>query len=223
MKSENKKNFSEIFKEKRQSKNLSLEKLSEITKIQLYYLEALETGHFEKLPSSIYRNGILKRISKFLEIDENKIAETYGYSAGSVHDNVLFQSGVRSINKRKSYFILTPNKLMIFFGGFLLMLFSGYFWYQFNFLVGPPSIAVEPGKNLITKDENILVSGKTDGGINLTINSENVYVAPNGDFKKDIKLAAGINIIEIKAVNNFGKEKKIIRQIFREVPSVHQF
>ena len=50
MKSENKKNLAEFLKEKRQGKNLSLDKLSDLTKIQVYHLEALEAGQFEKLP-----------------------------------------------------------------------------------------------------------------------------------------------------------------------------
>lgn len=217
MKEKNKNDFAEFFKEKRQSKNISLEKLSEITKIQIYHLEALEAGHFEKLPSAIYRMGIFKRVSKFLDIDEDKIAEAYeNETRSSADENFLFQASDTPMNKKKSYFILTPQKLMIFSGALLLILLIGYLWYQFNFLVGPPNLAIEPSKDLITGDENILINGKTDSGIDLTINNENVYVSSNGDFKKEIQLAAGLNIIEIKAVNHFNKVTKIIRQIFRE-------
>lgn len=216
MKDKNKNNFAEFFKEKRQSKNISLEKLSEMTKIQPYHLEALETGQFDKLPPAIYRAGIFKRISKFLDIDENKIMEAYENETSSANGNFLFQAIDTPINKKKSYFILTPSKLAIFFGALLLALLSGYLWYQFNFLIGPPNLAVKPDKDFVTKDENIFVNGKTDIGVNLTINNENVYVASNGNFEKGIQLAAGLNIIEIKAVNNLGKVSTTILQIFRE-------
>ena len=48
------------------------------------------------------------------------------------------------------------------------------------------------------------------------INGENVYVDFNGSFSKDVRLAAGLNTIEVVAVNKFGKSTKILRQIFRE-------
>lgn len=216
MNDKNKKNFSEFLKEKRQSKNLSLEKLSELTKIQLYQLEALEAGQFEKLPPAVYRDGIFKRLSKFLDADENEIMEAYENKAASAYSNFSFPIDNPPMTKKESYFILTQSKLMVFIGGLLLLILFGYLWYQFNFLIGPPNLAVMPSEDTATKEENILVIGKTDNGIDLTINGENTYVDSNGNYEKNIKLAAGVNIIEIKAVNNFGKVTKIIRQIFKE-------
>jgi len=205
--------LAEFLKEKRQEKNLTLERLSDLTKIQIYHLEGLEAGHFEKLPPAVYCVGIFKRLSKFLDADENEIMEAYRNEFESSTSN---KTGSAPIAKRESYFILTPSKLMIFAGGLLLLLLSGYLWYQFNFLIGPPNLAIKPSEDAVTKEEIILVSGKTDNGINLTINGENTYVDSKGSFEKSIQLAAGVNVIEIKAVNNFGKVSTIIRQIFRE-------
>lgn len=225
MKEKNKSNFAEFLRELRQNKNFSLEKLSELTKIQLYHLEALEAGQFEKLPPSVYRAGIFKRLSKFLDANESEVMKAYENELLSstkktppdpAYPNFPFQVDNPSFAKRKSYFILTPGKLMVFVGGLFLTLLLGYLWYQFNFLMGPPNLAVMPSEDLTTQEENILVTGKTDNGIDLTINGENTYVDSNGSFEKNIKLAAGLNIIEIQAVNNFGKISKIIRQIFRE-------
>ncbi len=212
MNNENEKNLSEFLKEKRQSKNLSLEKLSELTKIQLYHLEALEAGQFEKLPPSIYREGILKRLSKILDTNEGEIMEAY-------RNKFAAPASIMSTAPaypNSSFFILTQSKLTIFAGALFLALLSGYLWYQFNFLVGPPNLIIKPSEDATTKEESVLISGKTDNGIDLTINGENTYVDSNGSFEKSVKLAAGLNIIEIRAVNNFGKVSKIIRKIFKE-------
>lgn len=224
MKDKNKNNFTEFFREKRQSKNISLEKLSEITKIQPYHLEALEAGHFEKLPPSVYRAGIFKRLAKFLDVDENQFMEAYkneielssAMSPDSSNVNFAFQIGNAPIKKRNSYFILTPSKLIFLGGGLLLILLFVYIWYQFNFLTGPPNLVIDKEEDFITKEEIVLINGKTDNGIDLTINGEKMYVASSGSFRKEIQLADGVNVIEIKAVNNFGKTTKIIRQIFKE-------
>lgn len=213
----NPQNLAEFIKEKRQSKNISLERLSELTKIQVYHLEALESGQFEKLPPLVYRAGIFKRLSKFLNVDENEIMEAYKNRTEYHNYETAFNNA--PIAKKESYFILTPRKLILFLGALLFLSFSTYLWYQFNFLVGPPNLAIEPREDMVTKSETILVNGKTDSGVDLTINGENVYVASGGIFRKEVKLSDGVNIIEVGAVNSFGKTAKIIRQIFKEAAS----
>lgn len=206
--------FADFLKEKLKEKNLNLERLSELTKIQVYHLQALLAGEFDKLPPAIYREGIFKRLSKFLDLNENEIMEMYKNENHATNEISYVNSPI--VSKRNSYFILTPKKLMVFLGGTLLVLVSAYLWYQFNFLIGPPNLVIEPKEDMIVRDESLLVKGKTDSGVDLTVNGENVYVSSDGSFSKDIQLAAGLNIIEIKSVNNLGKVTKIIRQVFRE-------
>lgn len=214
MKSENKKNLAEFLKEKRQSQNLSLNKLSDLTKIQVYHLEALEAGQFEKLPPLVYRAGIFKRLAKFLDVDKNEIIRMYKQEIQAVEISPDYGNIIKS--KQNSYFALTQRKLAIFLGVLLLILLSAYLSYQFKFLVGPPNLAVDPKEDMVIKQESLLVRGQTDNGVYLIINGENVYVTSNGNFSKEVQLTSGLNVIEVKAVNNFGKSTKIIRQIFRE-------
>jgi len=214
MKSENKKNLAEFLKEKRQNKNLSLDRLSDLTKIQIYHLEALEAGQFEKLPPSIYRAGIFNRLAKFLDVDKNEIIRMYEQEVQPVAISSYNENIIKP--KKGSYFVLTQKKLAVFLGALLLILLFIYLCYQFKFLVGPPNLAMDPKEDMIVKQELLMVIGKTDSGVDLTINGENVYVAPDGNFSKEVQLTSGINVVEVKAVNNFGKSTKIVRQIFRE-------
>ncbi len=214
MKSENKKNLAEFLKEKRQDKNLSLDKLSDLTKIQIYHLEALEAGQFEKLPPSIYRTGIFKRLAKFLDVDKNEIIQMYQQEVQPVEISSYNENIIKP--KKSSYFVLTQRKLVIFLGILLLILLSAYLCYQFKFLVGPPNLAVDLKEDMVIQQESLTIRGKTDSGVDLTINGENVYVASDGSFLKEVQLTSGINVVEVKAVNNLGKSTKIIRQIFRE-------
>jgi len=222
MKSEDKKNppvggqaLSEFLKEKRQDKNLSLEKLSDITKIQMFNLEALENGQFEKLPPSVYRTGIFKRLAKILDIDEKEITEMYNNETQVIETSAGYNNIVKP-KKENFKFVLTPKKLIVTFSIILLASLFIYLWYQFDFLVGPPNLAINLKEDLITKEGIISLKGKTDNRVDLTINGEDIYVSPGGDFSKDILLASGINIIEVKVINNFGKTTKIIRQVFRQ-------
>jgi cytoskeletal protein RodZ len=191
-----------------------LDKLSDLTKIQVYHLEALEAGQFEKLPPLVYRAGIFKRLAKFLDVDKSEIIRMYKQEVQTVE--VSSYNGNVIKTKQNSYFVLTQRKLAIFLGALFLILLSAYLFYQFKFLVGPPNLAVDPKEDMVTQQESLTVRGKTDSGVYLTINGENVYVASDGGFSKEVQLTSGINVIEVKAVNNFEKSTKIVRQIFRQ-------
>ena len=208
-------NLSEFLKEKRQNKNLSLEKLSDITKIQIFNLEALENGQFEKLPPSVYRTGIFKRLAKILDIDEKEIMEMYDNETQVVETSADYNNIVKP-KKENFRFVLTPRKSIAIFSAVLLVSLFVYLWYQFDFLVGPPNLVINLKEDLITQEGTITLKGKTDNRVDLTVNGENIYVSPSGDFSKDILLASGINIIEVKVINNFGKTTKIIRQVYKE-------
>lgn len=212
---DDKKTLSEFLKEKRQDKNFSLEKLSDITKIQIFNLEALENGQFEKLPPLVYREGIFKRLAKFLDIDEKEIIEMYNNET-QVVETLAEHNNIVESKKENFKFVLTPQKLIITFSAVLLTSLFAYLWYQFDFLVGPPNLAINLKEDLITTEESFALNGKTDNRVDLTVNGENIYVSPDGNFSKNVLLASGINVIEVKVVNGFGKTSQIIKQIFKQ-------
>jgi len=59
----------------------------------------------------------------------------------------------------------------------------------------------------------IEVLGKTEPMSYLTINGEETYINREGNFKTEIELSEGLNIIKINSKNRFGKTNEIIRRI----------
>jgi cytoskeletal protein RodZ len=59
-----------IISEARQKKNLTIEQLSEITKIRHYIIKAIEAGDYSVMPE-IYIKSFLKTIAKYLQINES--------------------------------------------------------------------------------------------------------------------------------------------------------
>ncbi len=213
---EKEKTLAEFLKEKRRIKNLSLEKLASLTKIQIYYLEAIENGEYDKLPPAVYREGIFSRLAKFLDADKNKIAEMYGREAAPAPAPAPQISQDRAALKKPAAPFLTPKKIAVFIGVLLLISISAYLVYQFKFLVGPPNLAMDPKGDIIVNQDSIKIEGKTDSGVYLTINGENIFVDSDGNFSKDVQLAAGENSIDVKAVNRLGKSTEIVRHILRQ-------
>lgn len=62
------KTVGDILKQAREDKHITLEQASEITKIRLAYLKALEEGDYDKLPSEVYVRGFLRNYAEFLEL-----------------------------------------------------------------------------------------------------------------------------------------------------------
>lgn len=65
-------------------KNISLEKMSEATRISRPYLTAVENNDFKSLPAAVFVRGFVVQVARQLALDEKKVAESYmkGFKAG---------------------------------------------------------------------------------------------------------------------------------------------
>jgi cytoskeletal protein RodZ len=67
----------EIFKRKRQEKNLTLKEVESAISIRIHHLVAIEEGNFGKLISPIYAQGFIKKYALFLELDSEGLLRQY--------------------------------------------------------------------------------------------------------------------------------------------------
>ncbi|MEK7356617.1 MAG: helix-turn-helix domain-containing protein, partial [Bdellovibrionota bacterium] len=58
-------------------KNISLEKMSESTRISKTYLTAVENNDFKSLPAAVFVRGFVVQLARQLGLDEKKVAESY--------------------------------------------------------------------------------------------------------------------------------------------------
>ncbi len=63
--------------ERRTARSLSLEKVSQVIKIRLPYLQAMERGDWDALPGEVYVRGFIRRYANYLGIDGDKLIEPY--------------------------------------------------------------------------------------------------------------------------------------------------
>jgi flagellar biosynthesis protein FlhG len=66
-----------LLKQVREARKLTLEKLSDITKISIYYLRMLEGDHFEDLPALVYVKGYLRHLAKLLGLNAQALVDSY--------------------------------------------------------------------------------------------------------------------------------------------------
>jgi transcriptional regulator with XRE-family HTH domain len=199
----------EKLKKIRSERRIGLSDISRFTKIQLKYLENIEEGNYEKLPSDVYVKGFLKSYAKFLGVNGESLIRLYQKERGIKRK--LDKNGNNCI-KQPEFLSISPwvfgPKAMIFLSLAILIL-AGFF-YVYNelgsFANNPKLVILAPEPNATTTDDFITVEGKVEKDSKLFINDQIVIIDDGGGFKENITLQAGINFINVRCLNRFGKE-----------------
>jgi len=61
----------------RDARGLSLQEMSDSSRISVRYLQAVEDDDFERLPSATFVRGYVREIARLLELDEDRVVEGY--------------------------------------------------------------------------------------------------------------------------------------------------
>lgn len=211
----------EKLKKLRLDRRMALNEASRITRIQTKYLEYLEEGAYDKLPADVYVRGFLRSYADFLGVDEQILLKLYEKEKEIKKNIEQDKKGPDSAKKplNISSFVFTPKKIAVIavavfglFGIFMLYREIG------SFSDAPRLVIISPEDNTETFEAVITVEGFTDGDASLFINNQSVLVGDDGKFREDLTLQAGLNSINIRAVNKFEKasEKNLAVQSKKE-------
>lgn len=196
------KKISDLLREEREKKNLTIEEVEKTTKIKKSFLVAIESGEFNLLPSESYALGFVKTYASLLGYPEDKTSALFRrqYDHEKKENTVTFKNRQSTVGK--SFF----NARNVLLSLTLLIIFV-YIFFQYGSLLFGPKLEVSVPKDKSIVSGNIVeVKGKTDPYATLTINGDEVYVAPfDGSFKKSIYSFTGEQKIELIAKNRFGK------------------
>lgn len=202
----------EKFYEERRRQGFSLDDVEKAIKIKTSFLSAIEQGEYQKLPSSTYAQGFVRNYGKFLGLPENEILAMF---RREFDEDRVFKVLPEGLAKKEEFPIkrikFTQSLKIIFL---LIIVLVGYILFQYRSAFIKPSLNVStPKENSKVFSQTIEVSGKTDSNVTVFINNEAASLDSDGNFKKTITVFSGKSIIVIKAVNKFGKENVIERQV----------
>jgi len=133
---QSKKIFSSIgdkLRNQREALGLSLSEVEKHSRVLKRYLEAIEAGEFEKLPSSVQSRGMLSNYSRFLEIDTDEIlllfAEGLQAQLQERNQSDPRQSGSPMVSHQKISSIRRYVSIDLLFGsGFIILLIFFAVW-----------------------------------------------------------------------------------------------
>ena len=67
----------ETLRIERERQKLTIQDIEQGTSIRAAYIEALENGDYDKLPSAVYAKGFVKNYANFLNLDADKLAKDF--------------------------------------------------------------------------------------------------------------------------------------------------
>lgn len=195
----------------RTEKRMALNEVSRITKIQIAYLEYLEEGKWDKLPADVYVKGFLRSYADFLGVDGNVLIKLYEKEKG-IKKNLeksknpqLEKPAQKPINI--SSFVFTPQKIAVSLIAILIIIGLFYLYKEIgSFTDAPRLIILYPQPDTSVDGNNLRVEGVTDKDVRVFVNDQPILVGDDGKFAENITLQSGINVLNMKAINKFGKE-----------------
>lgn len=201
------KKVSETLKEEREKKGFTLLEIAKATKIKKGFLEAIEEGRLNDLPSESYALGFIKNYAEYLLLSPDKITALFRREYKREHQEIL--PGFRQDNKKfpQKNFLSSKSLLIIL----SLLVFFVYMFYQFSPLFFSPYLAISRPKNGEEFSDSVIsVLGKTDPYAMLVIDGDEVTIGLDGSFKKSLFAFPGEKKISVVVKNRFGRETRQI-------------
>lgn len=198
----------QILKSARISKEISLTKLENLTKIKKEFILKIEREEWDKLPEFPVVSGFVKNLSSALDLSvENTTAILRrDYPPRKVSVNPKPDVGDK--------FTWSPKLTFAVGVGFLIVLVLGYLGFEYQKFLKPPELEIySPKENELVVDKKIKVSGKTTTDVSLTINNQPIILDQDGGFTVELAIDDKTSKLTFVAVSRSGKTTEVSRNI----------
>lgn len=206
----------EVLVAARQKKNLTLGSAAQKTNISKSYLLALEEGKYNDLPGEIYAKNFLKVYSNLLGLNFKETLSLYLTEKKIYQKTGKLQAEQNQPLKRAHWlqFLATPKIIRNSLIGLVILILLVYLGIKIKTITAPPILQIfSPTDDLVTKQELIKISGRTEKEATLLINGQQVLTDESGNFSKIIDLQKGTNIVRISVQKKHGQETVVYRKI----------
>jgi cytoskeletal protein RodZ len=185
-------NFGERLKRERELREVTLEEITQATRIGSRFLEALENEDWDKLPGGVFNRGFVRSIAHYLGLDEEAFLGEYDLAHAAHADQMAQKHALKIEDRIPPTPLWIPVALVL---GILLLgaaiIFGGvYAWRRFvrhstpkpaatftipatNFSMNASAWPLRPGENRHFFDKTgLLVSAADSSAVLLELNRE---------------------------------------------------
>lgn len=201
---------------------LTLEEVSQKTGIYEKFIHHLETGKYHLLPPGVYVCGFLKKLADIYKISPEALVAQYRKESGIVEHTASSKlANEKSWQAKLKQITITPKLITISVSALVVVLAFFYVVFQVFAINKTPTLVIsEPKNDTVISGSSVNVTGKTEPGITIAINGQNVFVNPEGNFTTTIGVAPGQKELKIAALNKFGKTSEQTLALRVEEPKV---
>ena len=191
---------SDFLKEKRESIGIGLVEVSKETKIPIQQLINIETGAWQSFTSYAYLQGVVKNYANYLKLNDEEMLsylrrDIKEYRIKFIRETDYVESSRRFSDKWYIYLII-----FLVVGFFILQVFLS--WQK-------PLLQINDIPKSISVNQSLVIKGKTEQGVLLYLNGEQIYQDEQGKFEQNLYFKnKGDKLIKIKAVGVNGKEEE---------------
>lgn len=197
---------------------ISLREVSEKTKIQKRYLEAIEENRWQNLPEPLYARNLLRGYARFLGEDPTYLLSRFEEERGCC--DLLAPSQVPRQRVRRERFLVTPRLFKLGIASLLFLSVIGYLGFQVRSILEPPTLTVlSPGDGSTTESALILVSGSIHEEARIEVNGESVLPSRDGLFTATVTLERGLNIITVEGKKRYSRPAVVYRTVMFDPPA----
>jgi len=194
------KTVGQIIRNERIKKNLTLEQLSHLTKIDVKYLSAIEDDNYSQLPSETFIKGFIRNISLRIDKDPQELIAIFRRDFKAPEKKIINQNQRSRVNfSSTALFQYTPY----FLGALVFLVYLGF---QFRVILTPPKLNIISPATSSVLVSPVNIEGDTSPD-SLIFVGEDAQIRPdeNGHFSTKINLPLGETDLVIKSTNRFGR------------------
>ena len=197
----------------RRTQAVSLEKITQMTRIQKKYLEALEWGWYEDLPEPMYVRNFIRAYVRALSGPEQYFLSMYDEEVRAA--DLLQPHRLPRLRIRWAR-LFVPSKVLAYGGVALSVCLVGvYVIWQMSKLLAPPMLSlVAPVQDeLSDRAQTVIIGHVTDRDAIVRINNVLAVVDEQGNFAQSVPLMFGVNEVIIEAKRRYSKPMTIRRVV----------
>jgi hypothetical protein len=112
---------------------------------------------------------------------------------------------------------MIPKSQLFFGSGLLILLIFSFgifgLYKARDFLLGPKIVIESPSNGQTVSSSYLEIKGAAKNISLLYLNGRQIFTDQEGNFKENLLLARGYNIIEVSAKDKFNREARIKREV----------
>jgi cytoskeleton protein RodZ len=199
-------NFGERLKREREMREVTLNEVTQATRIGPRFLEALENEDWAKLPGGVFNRGFVRAIAKFLGLDEEGLLSEYDLARGEQKIEAPAPYENRLPSPPKWIPALAILVLLLVVAG---LFYAGrYAWHRYaahraTQQSSAASLQIQPGPvpagtsaAASSSDQTSAAANSASATLNLSVSTSaatRVRILANGNLLLDAELPAGEN------------------------------